>query len=103
MQQQINYITLVSNVSKRFTIGDHDYYCRKLNDKFLFNDLGIYQKGDILWAQTERAIADLLYFNPKIYLDTWNTGLIDWKKVKKIQQNIGYQARNSFSFENYNS
>lgn len=88
IQQKINYITIIGSQSKKFSIGDHNYYVRQLSDKFLFQDIGIIEKDNIKIATPERAIADLLYFNPKMYFDAYE--LIDWNEVKKIQQEIGY-------------
>ncbi|MBI4652905.1 hypothetical protein HY750_01495 [Candidatus Kuenenbacteria bacterium] len=88
IQQKTNYITLISSVSKKFNIGDYSYCSRQLDDKFLFKTTGIINKDGIKIATTQRAVADLLYFNPKIYFD--NNKLINWKEIKRIQQEIGY-------------
>jgi len=88
IQQKTNYITLISSVSKKFKIDDYYYCSRQSDDKFLFKTTGIVNKNGIKIATTQRAVADLLYFNPKIYFD--NNKLINWKEVKKIQQEIGY-------------
>lgn len=86
--QSIPQITLISSVSKKFSLGDNQYYSRQLADKFLFNDAGIVLQNGIQTAIPERAVADLLYFNPKYHFDAQN--LIDWKKVRAIQKQIGY-------------
>ncbi|MFA5871922.1 MAG: hypothetical protein WC858_04365 [Parcubacteria group bacterium] len=86
--QKINWITLVSSKSKKFSAGGNAYLSRHLADKFLFNPTGIENKGGVFLARPERAAADLLYFNPSAYLDGAN--LLDWKKVKIIQKEIGY-------------
>jgi len=88
IQQSIHYITLVSSRSKRFVIDDNSYYSRQLKDEFLFNDFGIIKKENYNIATIERAVADLLYFDPHFYFD--NRSAIDWTVVKKIQKNIGY-------------
>jgi len=88
IQQSIDWITLVSAKSKKFSLGKNNYWSRKLADKFLFNPAGIENIDGILIATLERAIADLLYFNPKAYLD--GADQADWKKVEKIQKEIGY-------------
>lgn len=88
IQQKIGAITLISSQSKRFSVGDNKYISRKLNDKYLFNSAGVYEKDGIKTASAERAIADLLYFNSKAYFDA--DRLINWKKVKKLQKEIGY-------------
>lgn len=88
IQQNISQITLISSQSKKFKIGKNRYYSRKLSDKYLFNSAGIIKKNGINFAGAERAIADMLYFNPKAYFDAEN--LINWKKVRDIQKEIGY-------------
>lgn len=88
IQQDIQYITLISSQAKKFKINNHYYYCRRLTDKFLYHPAGIYEKNKILIATPERAVADLLYFNPKYYFD--GAHLINWTKVKNLQKKIGY-------------
>lgn len=88
IQQKMNYITFVSSKSLKFSIGENNYKSRQLNEKYLYNDCEIIKKDGIMIATLERAVADLLYFNPKAYLDGAN--LIDWKKVNEIQRKIGY-------------
>lgn len=82
-----NY-TFISGNSRNFKIGPYQFKSRKLKDEYLFNPVGIIEEDGILKATTERAIADLLYFNPKAYFDGME--FIDFKKVKKIQKEIGY-------------
>ncbi len=86
--QDIKYITIVSNVSKRFQINKNDFLVRKMKEIYLKNDTGIILKDGIRKAVLERAVADLLYFNPNYYFD--NTKNINWRKVKDIQKIIGY-------------
>ena len=81
-------ITLISSHSKKFSIGHHQYHSRKLADKFLYNGAGIVDQRGIKIATVERAAADILYFNSKAFFDAAN--LIDWKKVKELQELIGY-------------
>ena len=90
IQQNINFISLISSQSKKFSIPKipNHYYSRKLKDEYLYQSAGIIEKNGIKTATIERAAADLLYFNPKTYFDA--DKLIDWEKVKKIQQEIGY-------------
>jgi predicted transcriptional regulator of viral defense system len=88
IQQNIDWITLVSSKSKKFSIGENSFWSRKLADRFLFNSAGVAKRENILIASPERAAADLLYFNPKAYFD--NKNAIDWRKVKLIQKEIGY-------------
>lgn len=88
IQQNIHGITFVSSVSKKFSIGDYNYYSRKLKDEYLYQTAGIIEKNGVKKATVERAAADLLYFNPKAHFDSEK--LIDWKKIKKIQKEIGF-------------
>ena len=90
-QQYNPIITLISPYSKQFTIGPHTYRSRKLTDQFLYHPEGIIQKNNIRQASSERAIADLLYFNPYTYFDADAISKkINWKKIQKIQKKIGY-------------
>jgi len=88
IQQEIKEITIISSVSRRFSVGSHRYYSRQLKDEYLFNDAGIKNENGFKIATIERAIADILYFNPNAYFDAHER--INWKKVKKIQKEIGY-------------
>lgn len=78
--------TFVSEKSLTFEIGEHHYKSRQLDSKFLYKPDGIIQKGAIKIATPERAVADILYFNPYYHFDK----RIDWRAVKKLQQKIGY-------------
>jgi len=88
IQQNINQITFISSKRKKLEIGNNDYSVRQLKDEYLYNPAGIIRKGDINIATPNRAIADLLYFNPNAYFDAEN--LINWKDVRKMQKEIGY-------------
>lgn len=81
--QQVNYFTFIGKKTKRFKMGSYKYYCRQLKDKFLYNDIGIDKKGKFNFATPERAVADILYFNPKYHFD--NPTAINWKEVTRIQ------------------
>ncbi len=61
-----------------------------MQDKFLFNDKGIVKKDGIKRANLERAVADMLYYDPYYHFDAPN--LINWKKVKEIQKIIGFKS-----------
>ncbi len=80
--------TFVSNVSKKVTVENVSFRFRKLKDEYLYNPTGIVQKEGHLIATTERAVADMLYYNPKYYFDFSES--IDFEKVKQIQKEIGY-------------
>ncbi|MFC1678209.1 hypothetical protein ACFLZ9_00550 [Patescibacteria group bacterium] len=91
IMQATNYITLINSRSKKFSIGNNNYYSRQLSDKYLFQNEGIEKKNGINIATTERAVADLLYFNPRAYFDAAKK--INWKEVKRIQKKIGYKYK----------
>ncbi|MBI4999793.1 hypothetical protein HZB97_03425 [Candidatus Gottesmanbacteria bacterium] len=81
-------ITLVSPVSKKFTIGNFSFLSRRLKPKFLYQTVEIEDKNGVFVASLERAVADMLYFNPQYYFD--NPKLVNWQKVKSIQKEMGY-------------
>ena len=89
IQQEVSAITIISSKTKRFSVAGHLYYSHKLPDAFLYQSQGIEtnDKG-VQKATVPRAVADLLYFNPRAYFDAKH--LIDWDTVKKLQHEIGY-------------
>lgn len=80
--------TFVSNMSKKVKVGNMTFSYRQLKDIYLNNPAGIEVKDSISIATTERAVADMLYFNPKYYFDL-SEG-INWDRVKAIQKEVGY-------------
>lgn len=80
------YISLISNKTRKFKIKINQYHSRKLPDKYLFNSIGIDLQNNVLFATCERAIADMLYFNPQYHFD--NKIGINRKKVKEIQKEV---------------
>jgi predicted transcriptional regulator of viral defense system len=86
--QSASSITLISSISKSFTIGGNTYISRKITDTFLHNNAGIISQGGVYVATVERAVADTLYLRPRFHFD--NERAIDWKKVKELQTFIGY-------------
>jgi len=86
--QLSSQITLVSSLSKIISIGDQSYRVRSMRDEFLYNNLEISMENGIPIASPERAMADLLYFNPHYYFDNWKA--LDIKKVRSIQKEVGY-------------
>jgi predicted transcriptional regulator of viral defense system len=81
-------ISMVSSVSRKFTIGDQHYSCRKLKSVHLMNPAGIFNSGHCKKADVNRAVADMLYFNKQCYFD--NENAIDWQAVRLMQSAIGY-------------
>lgn len=88
LNQKPQVITLVSSISKSFSVGDIHYRSRKMKDKYLFNDSGIEIVNGIRKASLSRAVADMLYFNKKKYFDSLDSSLINWNSVQKIIKNI---------------
>lgn len=86
--QMIYAHTYCSSKTKTIQIGESIYKSRSLKDKYLYNPAGIIDHPNYKIATAERAIADMLYFNPKYYFDAHDQ--IDWKKVKEIQKEVGY-------------
>lgn len=87
INQSPSKITFISNLSINFTINNQSYLVRQLKPQCLNNSLGITQseKG-IFIANTERAVADMLYFQPNYHFDA--DSIINWKLVKNYQQQI---------------
>ncbi len=86
--QALRYITLVSEISKRFEIAGHKFLARRMKDDYLHNEAGIIVKEGVRFASVERAVADMLYFNPDHHFDAKSS--VDWKKVEEIRSKIGY-------------
>jgi len=81
-------ITLVSAVSKVFSVGTRRYKSRQMKDECLFNDLGVEIVGNVRQATLSRAVADMLYFNPDKYFDASSSKIINWREVKEIQKQV---------------
>ncbi len=88
INQLSDKITLVSNKSLKFKIAGYNFVSRKIADRFLVNSTGIIEKQGVKQAGLVRAVADMLYFNPHFHFD--NRKLVDWRAVKKVQQEVGY-------------
>lgn len=95
LNQPPREVVLVSRFSKHFSIAGINYRSRKMRDEFLFNDAGIEKKDGVRIASLPRAIADMLYFNPRKYFDAGNSNLINWSKVKEIAIAVGYNIKNN--------
>ena len=84
--QQVNYYTFTGQKTKRFKVANYSYYCRQLKDDFLYNDFGVDKSGQYNVATLERAVADILYYNPNYHFD--NPKMINFSEVKNIQQKV---------------
>ena len=85
--QQVEPFTFIGPKTKQLTIGPYRYHCRQLQDKHLYNDLGVI-KGQVVVAEAslERAAADLLYFNPRYHFD--NPGALNKARLRKIRREV---------------
>ena len=86
--QIVPHLTFCSSKNRRLMINNQSFVSRQLKPAFLFQSAGIVEQSNYRQASPERAIADMLYFNPHYYFDAHDT--IDWKKVKEIQKEVGY-------------
>lgn len=86
--QQLHHVTYCSDKTRVIEIGENTYRSRQLKAKFLYNDCGIVKMKGYQVASLERAIADMLYFDPKYHFDSQSN--IDWEKVRNIQKEVGY-------------
>lgn len=85
--QQVNYFTFIGRKTKRFQIGANKYYCRQLKESSLYNDTGVIKNGrSFNEASLERAVADILYFNPHYHFD--NPAGINQTELKRIQRSV---------------
>lgn len=84
--QEIFFHTFCSTKKEKMKVGIHDFASRKLDSKYLYNPIGIEDKGTYKMATTERAVADMLHFDPNYYFDAHN--MIDWKKVNEITKEV---------------
>ncbi len=81
--------TFVSSQSKKVRVGNWSFLFRRLKDEYLYNPEGVVNRKGNFIATTERAVADLLYFNPKYHFDLADA--IDFEKVAVIQKEVGYK------------
>lgn len=88
--QAIDAVTFISTLSKRWKVSDYTFVSRQLHPDHLHNTEGITLQDGIYTASPERAIADLLYFNPKYHFDA----PINWNHIRTIQKKIGYPITN---------
>jgi hypothetical protein len=88
ISQRIYDYTFASDQSKRLTVGHWTFRYRKLKDIYLHNPSGISEQSGDFVATVERAVADLLYFNPRYHFDVREA--IDFEAVRAVQKEIGY-------------
>lgn len=88
LSQRVYDYTFIADQSKRIEIGKWSFRYRQLKAEFLYHPEGLLYQGDGFIASTERAAADLLYFNPRYHFDV--PALLDLEKVRELQKTIGY-------------
>lgn len=88
ISQTVYDFTFIADKSKKIKVGDWVFRYRQMQDEFLYHPAGIVEQDDSFFATTERAIADMLYYNPRYHFDI--VELIDFKKVTLMQKEIGY-------------
>ncbi|MEK7544860.1 MAG: hypothetical protein AAB551_01900 [Patescibacteria group bacterium] len=89
IQQKIDFFTFVSEKSFRFHIGEFAFLSRQLKSSFLYQadeSNGVLLQNGIRIATPERALADLLYFNPFYHFDR----PVDWSAIASLQKKLGY-------------
>jgi hypothetical protein len=87
--QRVYDYTFAADLSKRVSFGGWSFRYRKLKDPYLYQPAGIDNQDGIFIASTERAVADMFYFNPRYHFDVPQG--IDFDKVKSLQKEIGYR------------
>jgi hypothetical protein len=88
ISQSIYGYTFATDQSKHVLVGDWSFRFRKLKDMYLHNPAGIHEQNGGFIATVERAVADMLYFNPRYHFDVREA--IDFEKVRAVQKEIGY-------------
>ena len=88
ISQSIYDYTFATDQSKHVRVGDWSFRFRKLKDEYLHNPIGILEQNAGFIATVERAVADMLYFNPRYHFDVRES--IDFQKVHAVQKEIGY-------------
>ena len=86
ISQKVYLYTFIGETPQRLRAGPFIYRCRKLAPKYLFQSEGIVQKNGVRTATVPRAIADILYYNPRFHFDR----PVDWVKINALQKKIGY-------------
>lgn len=88
ISQTVYDFTYIADHSKKVKVDKWVFRYRQMQDEFLHHPAGIVEKDGSYFATTERAIADMLYYNPRYHFDI--VELIDFEKIKLIQEKIGY-------------
>ena len=87
IHQVLGVMTFVGQRSQNFVLPGHNLQVkvRQLAPRFLYNPLGVMDGR----ADTERALADLLYYNPLYHPDS--PGQINQDRLLHYQKLLGYK------------
>ncbi len=88
INQAVYDYTYVAENSKRVEVANWSFRYRKMKSEYLYNMTGINHTQGRFIASTERAVADLLYYNPRYHFDM--PQMIDFDRVTVIQREVGY-------------
>lgn len=86
--QNITSITLAGQKSQTINFGNKVLRCRQMKPEYLVNRAGIDDTETFSQATPERALADLLYYKPKYYLD--NPLAVNQEKTLELKKELGY-------------
>jgi len=89
INRRVQFLTFVGEKSKKYSWRENYFMFRKLKTEYLMRNDGITEENGYFTASLERAVADILYFNPKFYFDSPN--IINWEKVEEVQKKVGYK------------
>jgi predicted transcriptional regulator of viral defense system len=88
ISQSIYDYTFATDQSRHIPVGEWSFRFRKLKDEYLHNPTGIIEQNGGFVATVERAVADMLYYDPRYHFDVREA--IDFEKVRLVQKEIGY-------------
>jgi hypothetical protein len=88
ISQAVYQYTFVSNISIKKDVEGRTFLYRKMKDEFLHNPEGIIEEDGVFTASTERAVADMIYFDHKYHFDV--PQVVNGDRVKEIQKEVGY-------------
>ena len=89
INRRVQFLTFFGEMSKKCYWAGNQFMFRKLKTEYLMRNDGVFEENGCFVATLERAVADILYFNPKFYFDSPN--LINWTKVEEIKKKVGYK------------
>jgi len=99
-----NYKTIfcLSYLTRKISVDGIDIQYRKITDRILFNQEGIFYQDYFYQASKERAFLDAVFLYKDYHFD--NLGVLDWIKIRKnaaIYQNKVFNKRVEEYFQIY--